>query len=77
MFVSVEATKNILLFWVMPPNILGVSVVGFFTFDLFDLLILIPGVHCCIVLVVSLKNIRKASASVKHTQTIGRLLCCR
>ena len=24
---------------------------GFFTFDLFNLLILIPGVHCCIVLV--------------------------
>ena len=52
MFVSIEATKNIMLFWVMLANTLGVSVGGFFTFDLFDLLILILGVHCCIVLVV-------------------------
>ena len=35
----------------MLPNTLGVSVGGFFTFDLFDLLILILGVHCYIVLV--------------------------
>ena len=36
--------KNI-LFWVMLENSLGQ------TFDLFDLLILLPGVHCYIVLV--------------------------
>ena len=26
---------------------------GFFAFDLFNLIILIPGVHCCIVLVIN------------------------
>ena len=38
-----------ILFWVMMENTPGQS--GFFTFDLFDLLILMPGVHCYIVLV--------------------------
>ena len=37
---------------ILLPNTLGVSAGGFFTFDMFELLILILGVHCCIVLVV-------------------------
>ena len=32
-----------MLFWVMPQNTLGQSVCMIFTFDLFDVLILIPG----------------------------------
>ena len=36
----------------MLPNTLGVSVGEFFTFDLFDLLISILGVHCYIVFVI-------------------------
>ena len=58
MFVSLEATEN-MLFWVIPPHTLGMSVGGFFTFDLFDLLILIPGVHCYIVLAEKLNQTLK------------------
>ena len=35
----------------MPQNTLANQFARFFTFDLFDLLILIPGVHCYIVFV--------------------------
>ena len=35
----------------MPENTLGQLVCRIFTFDLFDLLMLIPGVHCYIILV--------------------------
>ena len=37
----------------MLKNTLGQSVCRFFTYDLFDLLILILGFHCCIVLVLN------------------------
>ena len=50
-FASIEAAKNIILFWVMPESTLGQSVCRIFSFDLFDLLILIPEVYCYIVLV--------------------------
>ena len=40
-----------MLFWVMQQNTLVNQFARFFTFDLFDLLILIPGVHCYIVFV--------------------------
>ena len=35
-----------------PKILLANCFAGFFTFDLFDLLILIPVIHCCIVLVI-------------------------
>ena len=52
-FTSIEATQNIILFWVMPEILLANQFVGFFTFVFCYLLILIPGVHCYIVLVES------------------------
>ena len=42
-FFSIQAAKVIMLFWVMPQNTLGQSVCMIFTFDLFVVLILIPG----------------------------------
>ena len=50
-FASIEATKTIILFWVMLEILLANQFAGFFTSDLFDLLILIQGVHCYILLV--------------------------
>ena len=50
-FAFIEATKN-MLFWIMTPKILLANqFAGFFTFGLFELLILIPVVYCCIVIV--------------------------
>ena len=49
-----------------------ISLQDFFTFDLFDLLIVVPGVHCCIVLVEYsndmkdvYKNIEKYNPGIK------------
>ena len=56
--------KNILLFWVMTQKkLLTNQFAVFSTFDLFDLLILIPRVHCSIVFLwlmylISLSNFR-------------------
>ena len=44
-FVSIEATKYIIQFWVMPKIFLADQFAGFLTADLFDFLILILGVH--------------------------------
>ena len=55
-----EATKNIILFWIT----------GFFTFDLFDLLILIPVVHYYIVFAINIKvwNIIRDSLCNKYAE---------
>ena len=61
-FFSIQAAKVIMLFWIMPQNTLGQSVCMMFTFDLFDVLILIPGGggrHCYIVLVLLKINFLK------------------
>ena len=47
-FATIQATKNVMLFWVMTQKTLGRI---FFTFDFFDLLVLVQVVHCYIVLV--------------------------
>ena len=44
-FASIEATKISCYFGLWPQILLANQFTGFFTFDLFDLLILIPGVH--------------------------------
>ena len=46
------SNKKIILFGLCFKIFLATQFAGFFTFDLFDLLILIPGVHCYIVHVV-------------------------
>ena len=46
-----ELQKNHAFWGYDPQNLLADLFTGFFTFELFDLLILIPGIHCCIVLV--------------------------
>ena len=49
-FASIQATKKC-CFGLCRKILLANQFTGFFTFDLFDLLILLPGVHCYIVLV--------------------------
>ena len=46
-----ELQKNHAFWGYDPKKLLADLFTGFFTFELFDLLILIPGIHCCIVLV--------------------------
>ena len=65
-FDSIEAIKNIMLFWVMTPKYsCPISFQDSFLFLFFGLLMLIPGFDCCIVLVYMEVYFTLASACLK------------
>ena len=73
-FAFIEATKNIILFRVMPQKLLANQFAWFFSFDLFDLLILIIGVHCYIVFVSFAIPTIKECLHLRHLQ-LGPTKC--